>query len=106
MRIITKVRHTEIDQDTRGYAQRKVSTKLGHYLDENDDSILCEVEFDDELGPKGGNDKRVDLTITLPHQRLPLHIEEVDSTFREAIDRAVDRLDQPLERYKETQKHL
>ena len=106
MRIITKTRHTNVDQITKDYAEQKVTTKLAHYLDGSDESIICEIEFDDTLGPKGGNDKRVDITVTLPHQRLPLHLEESSATFREAVDRVTDRLDQPLEKYKETQKHL
>ncbi len=102
MRTIIKTRHTEIPQELKDYAEQKVNHKCAIYLDEDDDSIVCEIEFDDQFGSKGGEDKRVDLTITLPHQHLPLHIEESDADFRQAIDRAIDRLDQPLEKYKET----
>lgn len=106
MQLTTKARHTEIDQSLRDYAEKKVYDKCTTYLDENDTSILCEIEFDDQFGAKGGNDKRVDLTIRVPRERLPIHIEESDATFEEAINRAVDRLDQPLSKYKETMHHL
>lgn len=106
MQVIVKARHTEIDQDLRDYSEQKAYDKCVTYLNEDDASILCEVEFDDQFGPKGGEDKRVDITITLPHQHLPVHIEESDATFREAFDKALDRLDQPLSKYKETMKHL
>lgn len=102
MNIITKVRHTQVPAELKVYAEEKVGKKLTHYLGESDDSIICEIEFDNQFGPKGGLDKRVDLTVTLPHQHLPLHIEESDNSFEEAINKAVDRLDQPLERYKAT----
>lgn len=101
MQLIIKTRHTKLPQDIKDYAERKVSQKCAHYLDENDAAVKCEIEFDDQFGSKEGLDKRVDITITLPHQRLPLHIEESDSAFQEAIDKAVDRLDQPLSRYRE-----
>lgn len=102
MRTITKVRHTKVPAELKDYAEEKIGNRVLHYLPEADDAVICEIEFDDQLGPKGGDDKRVDVTITLPHQHLPLHIEEVDSSFQEAVDRAADRLNQSLERYKET----
>lgn len=102
MQVISKVRHGEVTQEIRDYAETKLGHKCLHYLPEHNDSIIAEVEFDQEPGEHNTQNKRVDLTITLPHQHLPLHIEESDATFKEAVDRAVDRLDQPLERYKET----
>jgi ribosomal subunit interface protein len=102
MQIIHKARHTTISEELKDYAERKIGQKCAHYLDENDDSIRCEIEYDDQFGAKGGLDKRIDVTISLPHQHLPLHIEESDSRFEEAIDKVADRLDQPLAKYKET----
>lgn len=102
MRIIVKVRHTEVPKELRDYAEAKVGEKCAKLLGGADEAAVAEIEFDNQFGPKGGEDKRVDLTITLPHEHLPIHIEESDSTFKEAIDRAVDRLDQPLEKYKQT----
>jgi ribosomal subunit interface protein len=106
MQIRIKARHTEIDQALKDYAEQKAYDKCATYLNAEDTSIACEVEFDDQFGPKGGEDKRVDITINLPHHHLPVHIEESDTTFREALDKALDRLDQPLAKYKETMKHL
>ena len=102
MNIIVKVRHTEVPTEMKEYAREKIGKRLTHYLGVNDEPITCEIEFDDERGPKEGLDKRVDVTIGLPHQHLPIHIEENDATFQEAIDRVVDRLNQSLEKYKET----
>jgi ribosomal subunit interface protein len=105
VQIITKVRHTELDQAIKDYAQRKIGEKCSQFLGD-DPSVVCEIEFDDQYGGKGGQDKRVDVTVTLPHEHLPLHIEESDETFQAAIDIAVERLEKALVRHKETQKHL
>lgn len=101
MIITTKARHTEIPASLRQYAEEKIGKKISQYLPEAGDDVICEIEFDDLMGPKEGLDKRVDITLTLPHQHLPIHIEETDGSFEEAVNKAADRLDQPLERYKE-----
>lgn len=102
MKIVTKVRHTQVPDELKAYAEEKIANKCAQYLDENDDAIVCDIEFDDQFGDKAGQDKRIDVTLSLPHQHLPIHLEESDATFREAIDRIIDRLDQPLAKYKET----
>lgn len=101
MRIVIKARHTEIDQALKDYAEQKIGEKCATYLDENDDAIICDIEFDDEFGPKGGEDKRVDVTLSLPHRSEALYISQESTTFQEAIDLLVDRLDQPLAKYKD-----
>lgn len=103
MNVMIKVRHTEVPNEMKEYAREKITKRILHYLSTDDEPIKCEIEFDDELGAKEGLDKRVDVTIGLPHQHLPIHIEETDASFQEAIDRVVDRLNQSLEKYKETQ---
>ncbi len=102
MRLITKVRHTEITPDIKDYAEQKITHKCAQYLNVEDDAIVCDIELDNQFGAKGGLDKRVDITLALPHEHLPIHIEESDAAFKEAIDKAVDRLDHPLSRYKDT----
>ncbi len=103
MQLINKVRHTKLDPGTKEYAEAKIGEKCMQYLGD-DSAVVCEIEFDDQLGRKDGEDKRVDVTITLPHEHLPLHIEESDQTFQMAIDRIADRIDKALLRYKETHK--
>lgn len=102
MRIIVKTVHqTEVSDDLKAYAEQKLRDKCATYVGD-DPAVICEVEFQDEFGPKGGVDKRVDVTIDLPHRHEALHIEETDTTFKEAFDKLLDRLAKPLERYKET----
>ena len=102
MEITIKTRHGQVSDEIKTYAETKIGQKCQQYLDQTDSAIKCEIEFDDQLGSKGGQDKRVDVTIALPHQHLPLHIEESDATFQEAINRLADRIDQALTKYKET----
>lgn len=102
MRIITKVRHTSVTDELKVYAEDKIGGRVLHYLPDADDSVICDIEFDDQFGGKGGEDKRVDVTLSLPRLHLPIHLEESSATFQEAIDRLVDRLNQPLEKYKST----
>lgn len=104
MRIVVKVRHTEVSDELKAYAQEKICGKVLNMFPDADDSFVCDIEFDDQFGDKGGEDKRIDVTLSLPHRGEPLHLEESDASFQEAIDRIVDRLDKPLERYKETGK--
>lgn len=101
MRTIVKVRHTKVPPEVKTYATEKVNSKILSYLPQAGDEVICDIELDDQFGDKGGYDKRVEITLSLPHQHLPLRIEENDPTFYEAIDKAVDRLDRSLERYKD-----
>ncbi len=101
MEIVTKTRHTKkLPGQLKEYAEEKIQAKCAKYLDAANSAIRCEIEFDDMYGPKQGLDKRVDITISLP-RHAPIHVEECDADFKEAVDKANDRLDQPLEKYKE-----
>ncbi len=100
MEIISKVRHTVVTDDIKAYAEEKVGKHCHHYLGDGP-AIVAEIEFDDINGPKGGLDKKVDLTITLPRQHLPIHLEQADATYQEAVDKLLDRLDKALVKYKE-----
>lgn len=104
MQLILKSRNVEVPADLKEYTEQKLRDKLATYINGEDPAVVCDVEFQDEFGPKGGVDKRVDITIDLPHRHSALHIEETDTNFKEAVDKLLDRLDQPLERYKETGK--
>lgn len=104
MRVVVKVRHTEVTDEIKEYARKKVLDKCATYLDMSDDSIVCDIELDDQFGAKGGKDKRIDLVLALPHQHLPIRVEYSDISFDTAINEAVDRLTAPLERYKHNKK--
>jgi ribosomal subunit interface protein len=101
MQVIMKKRDVSVDPELLDYAEQKVRDKCATYIHRHSDAVVCEIEFQDLYGSKGGVDKRVDVTMDLPHKARALHIEESDLTFKESIDKLVDRLDKPLARYKE-----
>lgn len=102
MQIITKVRHGEVDQGLKDYAEGKIGDKCSQFLHEDAEPIVCDIEFDAHQGANPSQDKRIDVTLSIAHLHSPIHIEEADATFEEAINKAVDRLDQPLSKFKET----
>lgn len=97
MRTIVKGRHTILTDDLKAYVEAKIEHAASTWYD--DPSVILEVELSDLFGPKGGNDKQCEVTMTLPRGNL-LRIEEVSDGFLAAIDAAAERLRRSLERYK------
>ena len=58
------------------------------------------VRFTDENGPKGGEAIRCGLTVKVP-RRPPVHVEDVDTSARLALDGALAKLERNLTRFKE-----
>ena len=97
MRTIIKGRHIILNDDLKTYVAAKIEHSASKWCD--DPSVTLEVELSDLFGPKGGNDKQCEVTMTLPRGHL-LRIEEVSDGFPAAIDTAAERLWRALERYK------
>ena len=97
MRTIVKGRHISLDDFLKAYVAAKIEQTASTWND--DPSVILEVELSDLFGPKGGNDKQCEVTMTLPRGNL-LRIEEVSDGFPAAIDAAAERLWRALERYK------
>ena len=55
------------------------------------------MSLSDINGPRGGNDKRCQVRISLPHVREVV-IEDIDADLYVAIDRAVDRTERTIAR--------
>jgi ribosomal subunit interface protein len=60
-----------------------------------------EVMLSDERGPKGGVDKAVRVTVIHPHNKSPIHLEEVTADFRASVDLAQDRAERMIKKMKE-----
>lgn len=97
MRIIIKSKNIKLNDDLKNYAFEKVSK----YSEIIEDPAVCEVVLSDELGPKGGVDKSVHITLTLPGEKNAIHIEEVTSDFFGTIDLAQEKLEHQILKYKE-----
>lgn len=95
--IIKSRRHLEIPQDIKNYLQQKIA-KFGKRLPQ---TAFIEVVLSDEFGPKGGQDKEVDLTLTLPGEKQPFHFKERTEDFSQSIDLIEEKLEREIVRYKE-----
>lgn len=93
----------------KGHKQLKISPDLYSYIEERikkyepmiQEPAKCEVLLEDENGPKGGVDKVVKITLTLPEIKNPIFVCERSSDFMGSIDLAQERLEQQILKYKE-----
>lgn len=86
------------DEDT-SYIEEKIVKVLGRYFD--DPSTVMDINVRDINGPKGGIDKEVDIVATIKGDKRPIKITERDMYVKEAIDKASDRFEKLLRRYKD-----
>lgn len=98
--IIETVRSLKIDKDLKAYAMEK----FGKFDNRVDESAVCIVTFSDELAPKDGVNKTVHLTLTLPNEKNPIHLEESTSDFFGSIDLIQEKLEREMIKYKEKTK--
>jgi len=99
MRInIKTVRHLEIPAQIKHYAENKIR-KFEKRLP---NSSLVEIIFEDMLGPKEGQDKKVHLKARLlKSKEFTFHLEETASNFKEAVDLLQEKFERKIEEYKE-----
>lgn len=65
---------------------------------------ICEIVLADEFGKKDGNDKSVHITLTIPQEKNPLHVEAVSSDFMGSLDLAQEKLEREIIRWKDRKK--
>ncbi|MBI3495434.1 HPF/RaiA family ribosome-associated protein [Candidatus Berkelbacteria bacterium] len=98
MNIIIKTRHAEVEESLKAYASKKMR-KLRKFLRE---PAMVELTFEDVRGGlKGGRDKSVHITATVPKEGKPIHVEELSDDFAVSVDLAELHLRRILERYHE-----
>jgi len=97
MRInIKTVRHLEIPAQIKRYAENKIR-KFEKRLP---NSSLVEIIFEDILGPKEGEDKKVHLrACLLKSEECTFYLEETASSFKEAIDLLQEKFERKIENY-------
>lgn len=100
MRVIIKTKGGRLDQKVRDYAQEKF-TRLSKLTEE---PAVCEVMIYDEYGLKGGEDKFVELALTMANEKNPIHVEAKSIDFLASIDFAHDCLEKQLVKHKEKKK--
>lgn len=103
MKLIIRGKNLKISSAVQDYAREKV-LKLEKFIKE---PAIIEVVFEDVRGGlKEGRDKLVHITVVLPGEHKPIHIEELSDDFIIAIDIAEHRLRNVLERYHDKSKGL
>lgn len=100
MRVIIKTKGGELPQNVRDYAMEKF-LKLEKLVEE---PAVCEVMIFDAFGPKGGEDKFVELALTMANEKNPMHVETKTTDFLASIDFAHDHLETQLVKHKEKKK--
>lgn len=97
MKIIISGKQFKVDDNLKGYINERF-LKFTKFVKE---PATLEVVLSDTMGPKGGIDQAVCVTMTLPEMKNRIHIEQVTSDFKGSIDLIEERLEKQLLKYKE-----
>lgn len=89
--------NVELSEDLKSYAEEKVLK----YVDMILEPAVCDITLSNEFGPKGGEDKLVRITLTLPGEKNSLHVEAQTDDFFGSLDLAQEKLEREVEKYKE-----
>lgn len=92
--------NVELNEDLKSYAEEKVLK----FVDMIEEPAMCDIVLSDEFGPKGGEDKLVRITMTLPGEKNALHVEAQTDDFFGSIDLAQEKLEREIVKYKEKTK--
>lgn len=87
----------ELDENLKSYASEKVLK----FVDMIEEPAICDIVLSDEFGPKGGEDKLVKITMTLPGEKNALHVEAQTDNFMASIDLVEEKLEREIIKYKE-----
>lgn len=100
MNINISGRNVDLNDELKSYAEEKVLK----YVDMILEPAVCDIVLSNEFGPKGGEDKMVRITLTLPGEKNPLHVEAISEDFFGTIDLAQEKLEKEILKYKEKTK--
>lgn len=89
--------NVELGEDLKSYAEEKV-LKFAEMIVE---PAVCDINLSNEFGPKGGEDKLVRITLTLPEEKNAIHVEAQTDDFFGSIDLAQEKLEREILKYKE-----
>jgi len=99
MNITITSRHFKADQRLKSYAEDKVS-KLGRFFD---GVVHSDVVFLSEHSKPNGTDKMVEIKLAV-HNKILKAAETTDDYFK-AVDKAIDKLEAQLVRFKQKIRH-
>jgi ribosomal subunit interface protein len=93
-------KNVELNEDLKSYVKEKVLKYEGQILE----PAVCDILLSDEFGPRGGEDKLVRITMSLPNEKNTIHVEAQTSDFFGSIDLVEGKLAREIEKYKEIKK--
>jgi len=94
VKIIISGKQFKVDDNLRNYINERFLKFTKFVLE----PATLEVVLSDTMGPKGGIDQAVSVTMTLPEMKNKIHIEEVTSDFKGSIDLIEERLEKQLKK--------
>lgn len=97
MQVDIRTQGIHLTEDLREHAMRRLAFSL-HWA--RFDASKVSMRLSDINGPRGGNDKRCQVRISLPRVKTVV-IEDIDADIHIAIDRAIDRAGRSVTRYLE-----
>lgn len=100
MRVIIKTKEGKLEQKVRDYATEKFA-KLEKLVEE---PAVLEAMIYDINGQKGGEDKFVEVALTMANEKNPIHVEAKSIEYLASIDFAHDCLETQLVKHKEKKK--
>ncbi|MCL4511017.1 MAG: ribosome-associated translation inhibitor RaiA [Bacteroidetes bacterium] len=92
-------RHFKADPALKAYAEDKIS-KLNRFFD---GVVHCDVVFLSEHSKPNGTDKMVEIKLSV-HNKI-LNAEETTDDYFKAVDKAIDKLETQLVKFKQKMKH-
>jgi len=99
MNISITSRHFKADPALRSYAEGKVA-RLNRFFD---GVVRCDVVFLNEHAKPNGTDKMVEIKLSV-HNKILKAAETTDDYFK-AVDKAIDKLEAQLVKFKQKIKH-
>lgn len=95
MEYIIKSRNTDINDEIRKYAERKIKTKVEKLAES---TIKTEIEFSLEKNPSINLNNKIVVTIFTP--KAVIRATEFGADFFEAIDKVNYKIERQIKRYK------
>jgi ribosomal subunit interface protein len=100
MKIIIKGKNFKISPNIQTYVEEKIRK----YQEIIEEPSICEISLIDTGGPKGGKDKVVHISCSMPGLKKAIFVKERTSDMMGSIDLAQERFESQIIKYKERKK--
>lgn len=78
------------------YIEQRLS-KLKRFIKNKDEAVTIDIKLNDETGgAKGGSDKNVNITVQIPGEQAPIHINDREDKIMRAFNMAIGKIERQL----------